>query len=224
MFETVRGVATRPARTLTFVATVLCCSMIGGAGARGEALDDGPLTDPALTIVAERAEITLDGDLAEGTAKRLRAVLRANPSIRSLSLESDGGLVDEAEQIGDLVAAHGLVTIARSRCVSACTLAFVRGRERLAQSGVKLGFHAPWVLGGGTEPVSSDDERQAYVAAGVAEEFVAEALAVPAETVWFPDGERLLKANVVTVILAPTELSARLATLAAPKRLAAASE
>lgn len=181
---------------------------------------------PEITLDAERGEIAIEGDLAEGTAKRLRVMLRARPNVRVLSLDSDGGLVDEAEQLGDIVAAHGLSTVVRDSCVSACTLVYVRGRERFAQEGARFGFHAPWVPaeGGKEEQVPSDDEKQAYLAAGIAGDFVTEALAVPSAQVWFPDGKRLVDARVVTAILPEKALDARLATLGAPNRYAAAPE
>ena len=212
------------------------CMMVFGAAGHAPAADDaGASSSPvaedelkpaALTLDAAKGEIALDGDLAEGTARRLRVLLRSHPTVLVLSLESDGGLVDEAEQIGDIVDARGLTTVVRGLCVSACTLAYVRGRERLAQSGARLGFHAPWVPaeGGGEQQVPSDDERQAYVAAGIARDFVAEALAVPAESIWFPEEARLLAAGVVTAILAPDPLTVRIARLAEPRRLAAAPD
>lgn len=182
------------------------------------------LKPAAVTVSADRNAIGIEGDFAEGTARRLRVLLRGNPSVRIIDMTSEGGLVDEAEQIGDIVAAHGLATVVRRHCVSACTLAYVRGRERLAQSGAKLGFHAPFVSaeGGGEQEVASDDERQAYEAAGIAPDFVSEALAVPAASIWFPEEGRLFAARVVTAILPAEGLAARLAKIAEPTRLAAA--
>lgn len=212
-------------------ATAICAALLGAVWPAHSTNAAAPLAEEELkpaTIVlhAERAELALEGDLGEGTARRLRVLLRANPSVRVLSLESDGGLVDEAEQLGDIVAARGLATLVRQTCVSACTLAYVRGRERLARDGARLGFHAPWVPAenGAEEQVASDDERQAYEAAGIAPDFVAEALAVPANSIWFPENTRLLAARVVTEVLPAEQLPARLAKLAEPQRLAAAAQ
>lgn len=217
------------ARRLAMVAVVLAVGFGIAHAAQDPASTVVPEDDMKaadLFVAADRGELLIDGDLARGTARRLQAMLRADSNIRSIALESDGGLVDEAEQIGDLVAARGLVTVVRRRCVSACTLAFVRGRERLAEVGAKLGFHAPWVPaeGGGERQVPSDEERAAYVAAGIAADFVAEALAVPSTSIWFPENERLIGAKVVTALLTPDDLSARLARIAQPSRHAAAGE
>lgn len=229
MSRSARGDVMAFARRFVMVAAILVAGLGSVRAAQDPATTVAPEDDMKaadLSVVADRGELLIDGDLAEGTARRLRAMLRADASIRSIAFESDGGLVDEAEQIGDIVAARGLVTVVRKLCVSACTLAFVRGRERLAQEGAKLGFHAPWVPaeGGGEQQVPSEEERQAYVAAGIAADFVAEALAVPSTSIWFPATARLVEAKVVTAVLSSGDLSVRLAKLAPPSRLAAAAE
>ncbi|MCJ2139908.1 hypothetical protein [Methylobacterium sp. E-066] len=145
-------------------------------------------------------DIRLAGDLTEGVATRVAALLAANPGVERLHLTSDGGLVEEAVAIGALVAERGLATYVPDACASACTLVFVRGRARYLATGAQLGFHAPYELGPGgrIEAVDPGAERAAYLAAGLTPDFVARTMTVAPEDIWIPEPERLRKAGVVT--------------------------
>ncbi len=148
-------------------------------------------------------DIRLSGELGEGTAERLRALLDANPGVERLHLTSEGGLVAEGQAIGRLVAARDLATYVPDYCVSACTLAFVRGPRRFLVEGGRLGFHAPYEPGLFGQAIQADgtDERAAYLAAGLDPAFVTEALATASADLWVPDADRLLAARVVTEIV-----------------------
>lgn len=145
-------------------------------------------------------DIRLAGELGEGTAERLRALLAANSQVERLHLTSEGGLVAEGQAIGDLVAERGLATYVPDYCVSACTLAFVRGTRRYLVEGGRLGFHAPYEADPSGRIVQADGvpERAAYLAAGLDPAFVTQALATPSEDLWVPDAARLLAAHAVT--------------------------
>lgn len=166
-----------------------------------DGLDAEASTAPArVTLGPWGRDIRLAGELGEGTADRLRRLLAANPGVERLHLTSEGGLVEEGQAIGDLVAARGLATYVPDYCVSACTLAFVRGSRRYLVEGGRLGFHAPYEAGPSGRIVQADGvpERAAYLAAGLDPAFVAQALATPSEDLWVPDAGRLLAAHAVT--------------------------
>lgn len=148
-------------------------------------------------------DIRLAGDLTEGVAVRVAALLAANPGVERIHLTSDGGLVDEAVELGRLVADRHLATYVPDVCASACTLVFVRGRARYLAAGGQLGFHAPYELGPGGRFVSVDPgaERAAYLAAGLAPDFVTRSLAVAPEEIWIPEPSHLLAAGVVTELV-----------------------
>ncbi|AYO81000.1 hypothetical protein [Methylobacterium brachiatum] len=145
-------------------------------------------------------DIRLAGDLIEGVAARVAALLAANPGVERIHLTSDGGLVDEAVALGALVAERRLATYVPDACASACTLVFVRGRARYLATGAQLGFHAPYELGpdGRIETVDPAAERAAYLAAGLASDFVARTLSVAPADIWTPEPSRLREAGVVT--------------------------
>jgi hypothetical protein len=145
-------------------------------------------------------DIRLSGELREGAGAQLDELLEAHPGIKRIHLTSEGGLADEGQALGDVIAAHGLVTFVPDYCVSACTLAFIRGSERIVMKGARLGFHAPYEPGLFGTMVQDDSavQRAAYVAAGIAPDFVDRALKVPSSDLWEPDLPVLVEAHVVT--------------------------
>ncbi|AWN46453.1 hypothetical protein DK419_09110 [Methylobacterium terrae] len=167
---------------------------------------EGPPT--RITLGPGGRDVRLWGDLNDGAAERLRRLLDANPGVTRLHLTSDGGLVDEGAAIGELVAERGLSTYVPDYCVSACTLAFVRGRERIILADSRLGFHAPYEPGafGAMIPVDASEERGRYLAAGLEPAFVDQALATPSRDIWIPDADRLRAAGAVTRVVDPGAL------------------
>ena len=103
------------------------------------------------------------------------------------------------------MSARGLATLVTEYCMSACTLAFAHGHERLLSRGAKLGFHAPYEsdASGQDVAVDSDAEKRAYVATGIDAGCVDEALRVPFTDIWFPETARLLDARIVTALVEP---------------------
>lgn len=157
---------------------------------------------PATTVVIGPGgkDVRLVGELREGVAHRLASVLDAHPEIGRIHLTSEGGLADEGQALGQVIAAHRLTTFVPDYCVSACTLAFVRGRQRLMLPDARIGFHAPYEPGlfGAMYQRDASDQRAAYLAAGVSPNFVAQALQVDPAGIWFPTIAELRAAHVVT--------------------------
>ncbi|NEU11340.1 hypothetical protein G3T14_04265 [Methylobacterium sp. BTF04] len=162
-----------------------------------------PAGDLRLALGPRGRDVRVAGEIGEGAAQRLKVLLDANPHVARIHLTSDGGLVDEAVGIGALIADRGLSTYVPDYCVSACTLAFARGRERFLVTGGRLGFHAPYDPGlfGQVFQADATAERAAYLAAGIEPGFVGQALAVASADLWIPDAARLLQANVVTQVV-----------------------
>lgn len=156
-----------------------------------------------LSLGPDGRELRFHGDFDDGAAERVRVLLDAHPGIARIRLTSDGGLVDEARAIAAMVAARGLATYVPDVCVSACTLAFVAGRERTLAAEAKLGFHAPFETdeAGREVQVDSAEERQDYLVAGLAPDFIDAALGTPSVQVWYPEVDRLRAAGVITAVV-----------------------
>ncbi|MEH3119806.1 MAG: hypothetical protein PGN25_20045 [Methylorubrum populi] len=189
----------------------------GPAGPRGavDPIGSGltpPIADPLATapdaaptrivLGPHGRDVRLSGALTEGAAERLARLLDAHGAVGRIHLTSEGGLVDEGAAIGALIARYGLVTYVPDYCVSACTLAFVRGRERWVLPDSRLGFHAPYETGPFGVEIAADSapERAAYLAAGVRADFVDAALKVRPDDLLIPDAETLVTAGVATGI------------------------
>ncbi|CAO4163328.1 hypothetical protein [Methylorubrum populi] len=221
----------RAVRGVACAAIVLACAGMAGLArtgpseihrpvpARGavDSLGTGfrhPLADPLATAPDAPAtritlgpggrDIRLSGELTEGAAERLARLLDDHDAVERIHLTSEGGLVDEGTAIGALIAERGLVTYVPDYCVSACTLAFVRGRERWVLAEARLGFHAPYETGPFGVEIAADSapERAAYLAAGLTADFVDAALAVRPDDLMIPDAETLVRAGVATGIVA----------------------
>ena len=165
--------------------------------------NDPPEPDTTIVLGPDGSDVRLSGQLGPGAAARLDALLRQHSSVKRIHLTSEGGLADEGQAIGDVIAAHALTTFVPDYCVSACTLAFVRGTERLLLPNARIGFHAPFEEGLFGVPIEEDSsaQRRDYLAAGVDPGFVTAALAVPAADLWIPDPERLVAARVATGVV-----------------------
>ncbi len=169
----------------------------------------GPQSPPATIELGPKGDdIRFSGELQEGTAKRLAALLAANPKVTRIHLTSEGGLADEGQAMGDVIAAHRLTTFVPDYCVSACTLAFVRGSSRLVLEDSRIGFHSPFETGlfGAVYQGDSSEQRAEYLAAGVASDFVDAALRVKPDDIWYPQPARLIAAHVATGVVSRDHL------------------
>lgn len=178
---------------------------VGGFRPRvADPLATAPEAPPTRIVLGPHGrDVRLSGELTEGAAERLGRLLDAHGEVERIHLTSEGGLVDEGAAIGALIAQHGLVTYVPDYCVSACTLAFVRGRARLVLAEARLGFHAPYETGPFGVEIAADSapERAAYLAAGLKPDFVDAALKVRPDDLMIPDAATLVKAGVATGIV-----------------------
>ena len=153
-----------------------------------------------MKVSPDGSELLLRGTLAVGAADRFETALAGAPKVKTLVLSSPGGRIFEAERIGELVRKRGLDTRVDDACMSACTDILLAGRDRSAPSRARIGFHQP------DFPGVSEGERlqmiramhDRYVAAGVKEGFVWQAMQPPPQSMWFPTTDQLVEANVLT--------------------------
>lgn len=118
-------------------------------------------------LAAQSAEITLgtyesgetyvfiEGDIERGDADRFKQIVSksrssSRPGLRDVWLNSPGGKVHDALQIGLLVDGLGLRTKIDGNeiCLSACALIWLGGAKRFASKRALIGFHATSVDSG----------------------------------------------------------------------------
>lgn len=144
--------------------------------------------------------LALYGGIAFGVADEVAAVLRATPTIRVIHLNSGGGRVVAARQLYTLIKEAGLNTYTRWGCASACTLAYVAGKERTMHVDAQLGFHQYATVGedSGEVAMQHDLDRRILVEAGVLGAFIERAFSTPHEDMWLPGPQVLYSAHVIT--------------------------
>ena len=153
-----------------------------------------------LRVLRQGTEIEVSGAIGFGLTDDMVKHLDANASIRVIHLNSPGGRIAEARRLRDLIAARRLVTYSSEDCHSACVIAFMGGTTRVLRQGAKLGFHR-WSFPGTTsEELDSEmrKERLFLVSVGVKSQFVDRAFATPADGMWTPSVDELLRAGVIT--------------------------
>lgn len=158
-------------------------------------------TDPVepyqIQVSANGEVIELRGGLRFGSANALQEVLNDLPAAKVLKIDSPGGRVGEALKMMGMIHERGLNTYASQRCMSAATLVLTAGTARGAEQGTRIGFHAcrnP----SGDATMGDGSVMGGMVAAGIAEAFVHQVLAVPPDKMWFPSPGEMLEAGVLT--------------------------
>ncbi|MBP0481270.1 hypothetical protein [Sagittula salina] len=107
------------------------------------ARDPGTLPD-RLTLTREGGQWRLEGTIAPQDAARVIPQLdRAEPPIDALVLQSPGGSVRDALEIGRHLRSRAVETTVLSGeiCYSACPYLFAGGTTRNAEAGASLGVH-----------------------------------------------------------------------------------
>ncbi|MFQ5509353.1 MAG: hypothetical protein ACE5FN_08445 [Leptospirillia bacterium] len=165
-----------------------------------------PFAGYTVRVVNHGTELAVEGPLGLGVARQVLEALDAHPNVRVVHLNSNGGVLEEGERIGQAVRERGLITFSSKGCVSSCTVAFVAGSERVLHQAARLGFHQPRFFGSGTE-LARERMKELYLAAGVDSGFVETALNMPFETMWRPEPEVLIDAGVIHRVTGDGEFS-----------------
>jgi hypothetical protein len=184
------------------------------------AMGDDPMGDPAkMTLDPKHEALVVDGPLSLGTADQFDALLNKGNGVRRVVLQSVGGRTREAQRMAETISKRGLDTEVKQSCLSACTLVLLAGRERSATAYARVGFHQPTFPGLTPEEqrAATNDLRRLYEKAGVASEFLDNALSAPPDSMWYPTHGELIDGNVLNttnVIVSKKALEARRAQLA----------
>lgn len=152
-----------------------------------------------IQVSADGRSVVLKGGMNDGAADALTRALDMAPAVHTVVFSSTGGWVREGNLVANVISQRKLATYVEGECTSACTIAFLAGRDRAAGPSAHIGFHQFKSVGesGGT---AGDDAvaRVVYERAGIPGEFIARIIATPPEKVWYPKHEELLAANIIT--------------------------
>lgn len=154
-----------------------------------------------LVVRADGRSILLHGGINDGTAEQLEQALQAAPGVTTVVLSSSGGWIREGHMLADVIRQRSLNTYVEGYCASACTIAFLAGRDRAAAPTAQIGFHASRGVGSvGSKRSNQEVEqlRAMYQAAGLPESFIRRVIDTPHDAMWHPSHEELLAAGVLT--------------------------
>lgn len=154
-----------------------------------------------LELRADGKSLLLAGGINDGGADQLAQALDLAPAVTTVVLESDGGWIREGMRMAEVIRGRGLHTYVETSCSSACTLAFLAGRERAAAPTARIGFHSPHGIGA-TEPSENAPAvaqlERLYRQAGLPDWMLRKIADTPSDRMWYPTIEELLAAGVLT--------------------------
>ena len=107
-----------------------------------------------LTITDGGRTLAIEGPITFGLNRKVEALLAENADVRTIELSSIGGRVQEARKLARLIEARGFDTRSPKGCFSACTIAFMAGKERWLSPKAALGFHRYYFPGASDREMS----------------------------------------------------------------------
>lgn len=164
---------------------------------------DRSLGPHQFKVLAYGEMLEFTGGIKFGVAKELEGFLNAMPDVKTVRLDSVGGRIREAQTMSDLIKARGLSTLVEKQCLSACTIVFLGGKDRVILSDARLGFHQPSYRG-----ITADErsrtvaiEKERLQKLGLSLAFAERANMAEPSSMWFPDNGELLREHVATRVV-----------------------
>jgi hypothetical protein len=178
--------------------------------------------DVTVQVRADGKSLLLKGGINDGTAESLANALNLAPSVNTVVLQSTGGWIRQGNMIAKVISERGLNTYVEQECSSACTIAFLAGKQRAGEPNARIGFHSFKSIGAdATTSTDASTAQQTYLRAGLSPAFIAKVVATPHDMMWYPSHDELLAEGVLTRVSLGGE-TATLATLATTREKLAA--
>jgi hypothetical protein len=150
-----------------------------------------------VRVLAGGTVLEVSGSFSWALPQNVQAMLASAPEVRVVRLESSGGHVLPALQLATIIQQHGFDTYVGRLCASACTVAFLGGRERWLAPEARLGFHQAFAPGFPPEQANAFLQA-AYEKFAVPQPFVARVLRTPHTDVWYPTQSELQAVHYTT--------------------------
>lgn len=143
--------------------------------------------------------IEVIGPFGPGIAEAFRQEFERHPDVKWVNLTSPGGLVIEGRRLRDLIYARQLNIYVRTACVSACTLAFIAGQERIMRKGSFIGFHQYSRLTfDSLRQHFQDQDRSYFGGRGVSRDFLNKMFDADNSNLWELSADEAVKAKLAT--------------------------
>ncbi|MCE5341230.1 MAG: hypothetical protein LLF92_08915 [Planctomycetaceae bacterium] len=154
----------------------------------------------SLTLEKDNTIIHLQGRLGFGNSKDVSNILKTNPGIDGIILDSIGGRSYEGRELARIISDYNLNTYSFEQCLSAATTAFIGGRHRYLGPGAVMGFHKCGLEYGrkdifGYLEKENVKDMLIFKKHGINEEFTKKSHA--SDVLWYPTTKELLNAGVI---------------------------
>ena len=161
-----------------------------------------------IRLLNEGKEIELFGGVKKGITDDLSTILSAANNVEIIHVNLDqGGYVDEAILLQQVISENNLSTYVSGDCVSACTIVFLGGKKRYIKSSAKLGFHAYSIPGIKDSEMDYSENKKHLRNLGVDENFITRIFDTPSDEMWYPSADELINANVVHDVISGNEFA-----------------
>lgn len=175
--------------------------------------DEAVLRQPMEISLVPGGILRLSGTITPDSAERLGTELAARGEyVQTVSLDSPGGAVTAALQMGELIRAGGYNTLVGggALCASSCPLVFAGGNERHASARALVGVHQIYTTSQGASTAQALSDAQVITARitrhldamQIAPELWLHALDTPPDRLYYLTSDELADLNLATDILA----------------------
>ena len=174
--------------------------------------DDGLLGQPMTFSLESGGRLKAEGTIQPGTAERFAAEIAARGEyVKTVSLNSPGGALDDAMAMARLVREHGLDTqiMDGALCASSCPLVLAGGKHRAVEQKAAVGvhqFYAASQTSAGPEQVMADAQATTarisrhLVSMDVDPELWLHALDTPPRALYYFTAEEMTRYRLATPI------------------------
>lgn len=172
------------------------------------------LGEPMSISLESGGILKLEGAIQLGTTEALKTELAARGEyIKTISLNSPGGIVQEALAMGALIRAGDYATEVNNGalCASSCPLIFASGKTRTAHQNAAIGVHQIYGAGGPNGPGSAQAMSDAQSTTAVITRYLSEmdidpalwihALETPPDKLYYFTSEELMELKLATKIV-----------------------
>lgn len=164
-----------------------------------------------VTRDTKMPSLRIAGGIGYGLPNAVRQELEKDSSIRMVILDSSGGRILEARELGAIIRQHKLNTSSIRGCYSACTVAFISGQRRYLAVGASLAFHSYAPVDPSSDSISTlgreqEIDRRLFAQQGVTSTFRGLLYQTKSSDLWYPTVDELLQGNVVHQIVKSSDL------------------
>lgn len=162
-----------------------------------------------LSFRNSTTQLVISGEIEIGITKAVSNILKKNPQISSIALNSIGGHIYEGRGLSKLFTRQSLDTYVYKECSSACTTAFAGGIKRYLGNKGRLGFHQyKYDPDGLKKSVGFHDataeqvrDLELFKSRGLERNFLNKIFNESSERMWFPKHKELIEAKVIDQII-----------------------